>query len=374
MSDRQLTSRRELRQFKTVKESADLFKALLLTLSLAALVLSAPTLAAAPLKGTPENPYRLAIVSSQNLWAYERLENLLIEAINNLGWEDRLVMPPELKSTWDNYGVDDYPKLAQQLLERNDYDLILSFGTVTTKTLLAQNTQGRNILGLGISNPVTAGIVKQEAFSGIPNFTTVVFPYSPGQSMFIIFHNMLKFKKLGILYTDSEVGRANAFLPEARDVARERGFQLVEYSQVDRKETYESCLDGLNYLLAQEIDSLYLPSLTCFNSRSNDLKEFYQLIYDHNVIPMTSEDREQIRNYAMVGFSFDESRSSVAEFHVNQIIEILNGKSPGEVNMITEFNTEFLLNLAAAEKLGIDLDLEFLRASDCLYLELYGLN
>jgi ABC-type uncharacterized transport system substrate-binding protein len=223
---------------------------------------------------------------------------------------------------------------------------------------------------------VTAGLVKGLDYSGNPNFTTIVFAQSPGLTIFTVFHHLLKFKKMGLLYHDSPAGRSIAFLEEARQIGRDRGFEVVEYNQVELHGNgiVESCRKGLDYLIKEGINAIYLASYKCFDSRQNDLKPFFKVIYDNKIMVLSAEERDLVYKFGLIGYLFSQSRKSVFEFQAKQAIQILEGKKPGDVLMKGNFTNEIILNLAAAEKLNLNLDSSFLSESDILYMELEGMK
>ncbi|MDR2387137.1 MAG: hypothetical protein LBE80_06070 [Deltaproteobacteria bacterium] len=325
-------------------------------------------------KGTAQNPYKVAMVQAYDLWAYDETMRLFSEALLQLGLSRIITFPRDMVQNWSDLSEEEYLEQVRNLMAREDCDLVITLGTKATRTILRNNNAGKKVLGMAISNPVSAGFVKNQNFSDNPNFTTIVFEEPPGLSMFELFHSMFKFKRLGILYPDNDDARSYTFIAEAREVARNRGFDLIEYDGVDLSESLESCQTGLDYLLTQNIDSFYVPTLACFDLRKNNLKSFYTKLYDNNVLSMSSEDREQTKQYALLGYVFSEFRTNVAKFQAKQALDILQGVSPAEIPMKTHFDSELTLNLAAAEKLGVNLDISFLVNADVLFLDLPGLN
>jgi putative ABC transport system substrate-binding protein len=312
-------------------------------------------------------------VASQKLWAYDEIIELFKKSMKELD------LPYEveyLEETYINFLDSEYKNLdemAKAIIKRDDYDLLLTLGTVSTKVFLENNSLGRKIIGMAISDPISSGIVADEAISNIPNFTTVIYDDIPARNMFAAYHEMFNFKKLGIMHHDSLLSNAYTFLSYVREEARERGFGIVEYGFLDEEDSLESCMEALNYLVSQGIDSIYIPTLNCFNTYYNDLKEFYDIVYANKIIPISSEDKDQVRKYALVGFIFSESSISVAAFHANQAVQIFAGVKPEDIPMSVHSDSEFIINLAAAERLGLTIDLEFLSYADILFLDLPGM-
>jgi ABC-type uncharacterized transport system substrate-binding protein len=337
-------------------------------------LLAACSLAIAQEKGTKENPFRIALVKNDSYWAYIQFEIDFKKSLEEFGWLDKVTFPEELQINWDDVAPENYKELAIDLLERDDIDLVVSFGSETSRLLIDNNTKGINILGMCIYNPITAGLVSNNEYSGNPHFTTAVFDNSPAQTMFTVIHEMFNFKKMGILYTDSIAIKSYSFVDEARSIARNRGFQLIEYDKVDESQGMASCMNGLDYLLDQGIDAIFVPGLPCFDVKRFNLKDFYSKIYENKIISITGEDWEQMRLFAMVGFITLNSRVKITKFHAQQAIDILSGVSPGDINMATAADIQLTLNLDGADRLGLEFDLHFLTNMDVIFLDLVGLE
>jgi ABC-type uncharacterized transport system substrate-binding protein len=329
------------------------------------------------LRGSNDNPFRLAVIESRKLSTFEINLNLFKDALDDLGWKNRVVFPPELFLSFEEIDQNDIPETVKNFLYNNDIDLVLTLGTETSLIVTQEKKIGLPTLGISINNPVTAGLVKGKDFSGDPDFTTLVYSQSPGLSVFTVFHQLLKFKNMGLPYNNTIGGRSIAFLEEARQVGRDRGFEIIEYDQIilHGDKALESCQKALDSFVKRKIQAIYLPNYQCFDPLTNDLKPFFKIIYDNNIIVLSSEDKELVKHFGLLGYLFAQSRKSVAEFQAKQAIQILEGKSPGDVLMRGEFKSEYILNMAAAEKLKLDLDITFLSDSDILYVDMdEGLN
>ncbi|MDR1084176.1 MAG: ABC transporter substrate-binding protein [Deltaproteobacteria bacterium] len=338
-------------------------------------VLGLPTQAAAQKRGAPENPYRAAYVSAREYWAFVKFFSLFRDRLEIEGWGSKVAFPGELKLILDDYESPEAKNAAvSRLLDREDIDLVLSLGTEATQYVLNNNSQGRPVLGCSISNPISSFLIEDAEYSTKPNFTTVIFNNSLANNMFAIFHQFLGFKKLGIVYADNEFARSYSFLNEAREVARDRGFELLEYDRLDSAESYESCVRGVQDLVQRGIDALFITNTACFDTNSNNLKELYTLLYDNHIITLAAEDFDQVRLYALFGYIFMELSPIVIEFQVNQAIKILSGKKTNEIPIKVNAFSQYVINLAAAERLNLIIDDSLLIFSDILFLDLKGME
>jgi len=347
-------------------------------------------------------PFRLAYVEAEPYWSYDEHFDEFKKALEALGWGGRVSYPPELHFSWGERTAD-YPGRARSLLAREDCDLILSFGTEASRVLLAENKKyGRRILGLSISNPQGAGLIDSPEDSGSPHFSTISFGEVPGPYMFVLFHHLVKFKKLGLMYQNSRSGRAYAYLDDARQAARDRGFELVEHSAVGPRESPEDCLAAVEDLIGRGVDAIFIPNIQCFGAMPpkraggdgdrptmsgpvrdgqtppspyipEKLVPIYEKIYQSRVATFAAEDEAQVRLFALMGLLFSDPES-LGALQAEQAVRILSGEEPGSLPMVAPFRCQFLLNLAAAERLGLSFGPEVVSLSDRLYLTLPGLE
>lgn len=316
--------------------------------------------------------YRIAYVEASPYWNYPQYLKRLRAALNDEGWGARVSFPDDLHFS---FGKGDearktYREQARAILARNDYDLLLSFGTEATMALLAENIWGRPIIGCSINNPIAADIVKSRYDSGSPYFTTA-FNSEASKYMFLIFHELVQFKRLGIMYNNSEASRIYSYVAEAHEVARDRGFTVVEYDRLRADESLEDCMAGVRSLHEQGMDALFVSSLTCVDLEQNDPSPMYDFLYAKKIPTFAVEDKEQVKRFALMGHSLYDEKA-LALFQARQAKAILSGKKPGELPMTVPFNYKLLINLTAASKLGITFSLDVLRTADEIYLEQDG--
>ena len=133
-----------------------------------------------------------------------------------------------LSPGWQPEQMRRLPELAKQLLQRNDLDLVVGMGTAAVKALLAVNDGRTPILGMGMADPIAAGVVKSAEDSGVDNFTCRV-AVDRWSSMFRVFYDVVRFHKMGIMFQNSQEGRVYAALGDAQAIASELGFELVLY-------------------------------------------------------------------------------------------------------------------------------------------------
>ena len=116
-------------------------------------------------------------------------------------------------------------RLRTRLVERRDVDLILAFGTWAGQDMAHLDTTVPVIV-CGVTDAIGAGIVPSVEDSGKDNLIAVM---EPGrfQRQITLFHKIFAFRKLGITYKDTPVGRSVVALAEIESACAERGVELV---------------------------------------------------------------------------------------------------------------------------------------------------
>ncbi len=82
------------------------------------------------------------------------------------------------------------------------------------------------------------------------------------------------------MYYDSESGRYFSNIDDAREVAGEKGFEVIEYKKVASTDDHEQCIEGLKWLVSQGIDAFFQPAISCFDWNRCDVKGIYEFYYD----------------------------------------------------------------------------------------------
>lgn len=340
------------------------FAALLL---LATALNLSPCPASAALRKT--EPFRIAYVEAGPYWEYASLFNSIKKGLQTKGWDDRVVFPPELTLSldWGEESRKLYREKVRELLSREDIDLVLSLGTEATLTVLRENPRRLPVVAGAITNPLDAGIIKSPTDSGADNLTTCFNPLA-GRHMFITFHSLVDFKKLGIMYEKSEQAKTYAFTSEAIDTGRDLGFEVLVYDQLSAAATVADCARGVRELHQRGADAIFISEINCFDLDAVDPSPIYDYLDANRIPTFSASDRAQVRNFAMMGLLLFDIES-VGLFQAGQVIDILNGASPHDLSMLAPVNYRLLINLEVAEKNGMDLPMDVLIMADEIFLK-----
>jgi ABC-type uncharacterized transport system substrate-binding protein len=340
---------------------------------LSAMMMLAPepfTYAADKTSEKTEKLFRIGYIEDSPFWAYSEIMNATKNSLEKMGWKNRIEFP---KDAHISVGVD-VPELEKKLIEkaaelmgRNDLNMIISAGTQATSAVLKANTGKTPIFAIGVSDPVMSKFVLSESDSGIDNFTVRVVP-DRFKMMFRIFHDVVKFKKLGLMYPNTESGRQFANVDDAKAVSGELGFQVVEY-KMEKEAGTEECLSGINRLLQQGIDAFFQPAIICFDWTKSDVKKLFDTLIDHKIPVFARDGSKYVKSGALMGFSSIDFGPR-GDYNANKMIRIFQGESPRSLPMIDTAPPKISFNLRVAEKIGFNPPFDILGASDEIYKQI----
>ncbi len=321
-----------------------------------------------------DKTYQVGYIEAGTYWTYTSTLDAIKEALktapewSSLNWSGKIAFPKNayFSPGWEN--ESGLREAAKQLMSRSDLDLIIAAGTAATGALLEVNNGKTPVLAMAVADAVKSGFVKSEAESGTGNFTVRVVP-GRYKRMFQIFHDVIGFRKLGLMYPDTENGRKYSNVEDAQAVARERGFEIVKYPKIGMGETMEDCINGIEFLIDQDIDAFFIPTLNCFDWQQSDVKMLIDMLIANKIPTFAREGSKMVQAGALMGFStydFTERGRFLAE----RAIRILSGESAGSLPMVDNAIPKISLNLHVAELIGFDPSFDIIAASDEIYQEI----
>lgn len=243
-------------------------------------------------------------------------------------------------------------------------DLVIAAGTAAVRALLAVNDGHTPIIGIALADPIAAGLVKNVNDSGVDNFTCEVIP-DRWQSMYKAFHEVIRFKNLGIMYPAGPEGRIYAGADDALLVGRQTGFAVLE--EVIPDESTASCQEGLRRLYERGADAFFIGPLNCFDWSATDPTPLIDLLNKTYQMPTFARDGSVfVQGGALMGFAtwdFTPSGKNLAD----KAIQIFEGRKARSLPMRAFVEPLIALNLQTARELEIDLPFDVLIAADEIY-------
>jgi ABC-type uncharacterized transport system substrate-binding protein len=328
---------------------------------------------------------------------YQGTFTAVVYALMELGWIENAKLPEqtgeETRALWnwlsDNTKSDTLEfvkdahysanwdkklreKMAAEIIDRlkvkKDIDLMIAMGTWAGKDL-ANNEHSTPVMVLSTSDPLTAGIIKSVEDSGYDHVHARIDP-TRYERQVRLFNDITGFKKLGVAYEESLVGRSYAAIDNIEKVAKERGFEIVRcYTQGDEaplKAAEQSVKDCFG-TLGQTADAIYVTEQAGVNTSS--IPDLVKTAIFHRTPTFAQLGSEFVKYGILVSIS-QAGYKYVGRFHAETFAKVFNGAKPRQLDQLFEEPPKIAINLETAVSIGFDPPVEILGAADEIYREI----
>ena len=297
--------------------------------------------------------------------------DLLWEWLSTQAKSDYIEFVPDAhySAFWEN---DRRSKVEDEIVFRlnnvKDIDLMIGMGTWAGKGL-ANYRHRTNTLVFSTSNPISSGIIKSVEDSGFDHVHVRVDP-KRNERQLKVFHEMIGFHKLGVVYEDSLAGRSYAAIETIEALAKTHDFEIVRcYTKSDisdKKLAEEGVINCFNELV-KKADAIYVTQQGGVNSRS--VPVLVEIANKHK-IPTFSQSGAGEVSYGVLASLSRAGYKYVGRFHAETIAKVFNGAQPNQLNQLYEEPPKIALNLKTAEIIGFDPPIVLLGATDELFEEI----
>ena len=328
---------------------------------------------------------------------YQKIFSETIKGLMALGWIKKEALPPQsgeqTKELWNwlatqaqskyiefvkdahysaNWDDKLRKKTAVQVIKRlntkKDIDLMIAMGTWAGQDL-ANDKHSTNTEVVSASDPIASGIIKSVEDSGYDHVHAQTDPFRYERQV-SVFHDLVKFKKMGICYEDTEAGRSYAAVDKVEKIAKEKGFEIVRaFTKSDVADTKlaEESVKAAFKELAGKSDAIYVTVQGGVNYRS--IPELVEITNSNKVPTFSQSGSEEVKfgflaSLSQAGFKY------IGEFHAEITAKILNGAKPRELDQLFEEPPKIALNLKTAELIGFDPPVDIMLAADEIYKEI----
>ncbi len=298
-------------------------------------------------------------VDAKSFWnIISQKESKYIEFIEEAFWS----------ADWDPKKREQTKASALQYLGKEKLDLIIAMGTWAGQDL-SNNAHSVPVMVVSTSNPVQSKIIANHLDSG---FDHVHAKCDPTRYLRQVrtFHNMVGFKKLGIVYEDSVDGRTYGGVNEVKQVAREKFFEVVSceapFSGIDKDEATKRVIE-CHEELAPKVDALYLTV-----HRGIEHKQMAEILEPlfHNKIPTFSmRGPVEVKYGALMSVS-RQGFDAVGRYHAEVAAKIFNGAKPRDLSQVFEDPKKISINIKSAEKINFIIPPVFLKIADEIFKDI----
>lgn len=269
-------------------------------------------------------------------------------------------------SNWDKKMRSENRKACIKQLNKGDIDFMFALGTWSGQDL-ANDEHSVPTFCLSISDPIKAKVIQSAEDSG---YDHIIARCDPKRYMrqIRLFHDIIKFKRLGIAYEDTSEGKTYAGLDDIDIIAKERGFKVIKCIAKDEiakdmeeaVDEYTKCCEKL----APFIDAFYFIDSRGTNSKylSKPLKPLLQ----YKVPTWTRRGSEQVK-YGVLMSIARKNFDFFSPYYGETIAKILNGARPRDLNQILREPLKLSINLETAKIIDYNVPNNVLKVAEIVY-------
>lgn len=245
--------------------------------------------------------------------------------------------------------------LIKRLKEKKDIDLIIAMGTWAGQDL-SNSEHSVPVIVMSTTSAVIAGIIKSIDDSGLDHVTARMQPKRHERQMRSL-HDLIGFKKLGLIFINDPKDHGFSPVPSIREVAEDRKFEIVECHiphstdpDVNDKNVYECAKK-----IAPEIDAFHIIAQPpAINART--VSKIIEIMNKYKV-PTNSQIGSSEVELGVLLTVANTSYKEVGMFHARKIANIFNGAKPRELEQVFEAPTKIAFNKTTAKKIDLRDDL-----------------
>ena len=274
---------------------------------------------------------------------------------------------------WDRKGVYEDKLTYKQQIANGQINMIWTFGTITG-LYYADSTLGIPVLVIDATSPEGAGIIGPGDYSDKPNIH-VQKDRTRYMAEVVLFHNLLKFKRMGILIDNTEDNQSGQDIFEIRSLAKNMGFELVPcYGDIMGRNLKQADADFkrcLKELSQEKLDALFL---TLVYRPKEPLFPLIKPFIDRGIPIYSQYGDEDVRAGALLSLSeSDMIHASLFEANVVKQI-VIDGKKPEEISQIFHAPLSISFNMHTARLIEWQPSFEALIAIDNVYSTIENAN
>lgn len=349
----------------------------------------------APVAHEDGRRWRIGYVESGDYVDYPLTLGEIVDGLESLGWLKMPVPRPQglsgqelwewlalnVQSDWLEFVADAYWRpgnfdaeqrgpmrrsISDRVHGRKDLDLIIAMGTWAGQDLRRLGPPIPTVVG-SVSDPIASGISDSAQDSGRDNLHVRIEPERYERQL-RLFHEIVGFDTLGIVYENSDAGRSYAAVGAAEKVAKERGFRLehchAASASISLEQAEGNAIDCYAELAARHVSAVYVTTHRGVTPKS--VKEIAGILLRARIPSFSMAGSKQVAAGLLMSLA-QADLSHVGLFHAETIARIFNGAKPRELSQLWVDPPKIALNLSTARRIGFDPPVDILLAADEVY-------
>ena len=329
--------------------------------------------------------FRIGIVISGEYWEFFDSIKGFIEGFSSIGWANPIDIPLTIRSSYQliewvsrqeysdyiefsvehfydlEWGDNDSYVEERIINQTPNVDLFLSLGSRAGRFFYQHEQYPIPVIADAITDPFSAGVTLTETDSG-RDFLTNRIDSEQFKNQIRIFHDIVKFNSLGIVYSDDEYGIIYGAVRDIETVAQERGFEIIR--GIMEEDDIDPYLDALR-IVASRADAFYIAAPDAV-TEYDSMPEIARILETVNVPSFSLEGSIRVKD----GILFSKSNSDIIRsgiFNAGKAARIFGGALPRSLEQHFENTTSIAVNLETASRINFNVPLEILINADEVY-------
>ena len=310
---------------------------------LASLTLAAPAALSAP---APGRTYRIGVVQIVEHPSLDAARQGFMDALAELGYVDGRNVRYDVRSAQGDLTI------AQAIAQRfvsDRVDLILAIATPAAQAA-AQATNTIPILITAVTDPVAARLVKSLERPGT-NVTGTSDMTPVAAQLRLLKQLAPQARRVGVVYNPGEVN-SQVQAAIARQAAAELGLELVEASASSSTEVLTAAQS-----IARRVDAFYVfTDNTVVSALESVIK-----VAEESRKPLVVGEGDSVRRGGLASVAIDYYQ--LGRQTGQMAARVLEGASPAEMPIQFQEQARLIINLKAAERMGVSVPPELVAAA-----------
>lgn len=238
-------------------------------------------------------------------------------------------------------------KNISQKFVSSKYDLIIAIATSSAQAV-AGETSEIPIVFAGVTDPVSAGLVDSLDKPG-KNITGTSDLVSAEKNIELAKKIIPDIKTVAMLYNSSETNSL-VVLKELKEYAKNNGLKVVEGTVTNTSEVQQ-----VTQSLVDKADIIFSPT---DNTVATSMPEVSQVTIKAKR-PMIVGAGSMVKDGGLAGCGVDYTE--LGKETADMVIDVLNGKNPGDIPVRTMKNMDICVNKDTAQKIGVTIPEDVLK-------------
>lgn len=250
-------------------------------------------------------------------------------------------------------------------LRSKDLDVMLALGTCAGQDLVNNEHEVSTVV-MSTTDPIRSGIIKSPYDSG---YDHVLVRCDPTRYLrqIKLYHDIFRFKRLGVVYENTPEGISYANLGDLRKVGEERDFKILECVARDKNLTLNEAIDEFTACckkLAPHIDAFYFTDHR--GAHIDELSNPLEPLIKYRIPTWSNRGSVLVKHGVLMSIA-RYNLDHLGVFYSRALARIFNGSKPRSLNQIYKEPFKLAINLETARRIGYKVPRNVLSVANILY-------